>query len=167
MYIPVIWFVWKTIKQWKNYRREAIVMWFLVPYVLFTVAKTKLQGYTLFVAPALFLITGLFIHYLLIYRHRFKYKWLPHAFLFGFFFFFLWQTVERTKLLTTYDRNPVWSEEIKNLKVKGDAKQLVIFNAPHPIETMFYYDCIAYNTIPDQLVINKIKSKGYSVLILP
>lgn len=167
MYIPVIWFVWKTIKQWKNYRREAIVMWFLVPYVLFTVAKTKLQGYTLFVAPALFLITGLFIHYLLIYRHRFKYKWLPHAFLFGFFFFFLWQTVERTKLLTTYDRNPVWSEEIKNLKVKGDAKQLVIFNAPHPIETMFYYDCIAYNTIQDQLVINKIKSKGYSVLILP
>ena len=76
IYIPIIWFSYKTLKHRKNFIRWALLMWIAIPYLFFSIAETKMQGYTLFTAPAIFIVTALFWQYLNIYRRRFKYKWV-------------------------------------------------------------------------------------------
>ncbi len=60
IYLPLLWFLAQTIKNVRNYKRLAICVWFLVPLVIFSFAKTKMQGYVLFISPALFMVTAEF-----------------------------------------------------------------------------------------------------------
>ncbi len=164
--VAVIWYIYKTLKKPRNYKRYALVIWILIPLVFFSFVKTKMQGYTLFIAPPIFLITALFFQYLWICRKRFKYRFIPLILIFLLFFLPLWQTVERTKLFTNHDRSPAWVREIKSLKIPASQKPLVIFNAQKPIETMFYINCSAYPFMPDEGTVDQLKKEGYEVMIL-
>lgn len=60
IYLPLIWFSWKTFKNFKDKNRLAILIWFFVPFLFFSFVKTKMQGYILFASPALFIMTAEF-----------------------------------------------------------------------------------------------------------
>jgi len=125
-----------------------------------------MPAYTLFTAPAILIIGSLMIHYLWRFRKRFHYQVIPKILIGLFFFFPFWQTIERTNILSIYDRNPEWVQEIKSLPEPATGKEMVIFNASYPIETMFYKDCIAYPYIPDTAILTDLKRRGYQVMIL-
>jgi len=166
IYLPVIWFLWKTAKKIRNKRRMIISIWFIVPYIFFSFAKTKMQAYTLFTAPSIFIITGLFWHYLYQYRNRFRARWIIVTVLILLLALPVRYSIERTKLLINRERNPQWAKELRTLNTALDSKQqIVIFNAELPIETMFYVDCTAYSNIPDSLTLKSIESQGYTILI--
>ncbi|MCD4682841.1 MAG: glycosyltransferase family 39 protein [Bacteroidales bacterium] len=166
IYIPLIWFIWKTSKNWKNYRRLIISFWFIIPFIFFSFVKTKMQGYTLFTAPAIFIITGLFWHYLYQYRNRFRFKWMIFIILFLLLALPVRYSIERIKPFINRDRNPQWVKELRKLNENLDInKQIVIFNVGRPIETMFYVNCIAYSNIPDIETIKRISDSGYTILI--
>ncbi len=57
IYLPVIWFLYRTIKYSKRHD-IAIAALFAIPYLFYTVAATKMPCYTLFAAPATFMITA-------------------------------------------------------------------------------------------------------------
>jgi len=54
-------------------------------------------------------------------------------------------------------------QEFRNFDTKGSG--IVLFNYEHPIEAMFYSDCVAYAYIPDVETIEKIIASGYEDFI--
>jgi 4-amino-4-deoxy-L-arabinose transferase-like glycosyltransferase len=166
IYLPLVWFAWKVARRWNNYRRLLILTWFLVPYAFFSLAATKMQAYTLFVAPAIFIIVGLFWHYLYFYRNRFRYPWAVLAVLILLLALPVRYSLERVKPFVVRERNPVWAQELRALGAALDGgEKTVIFKAERPIETMFYADCLAYPELPDSLTLQRIAATGYAIYI--
>lgn len=166
IYLPLLWFFYKTIKHLKNYKRLILTIWVLIPLLFFSIAKTKMQAYTLFTAPALFIITALFWEYLFIYRKRFNFKGLIIIILFLLIALPIHYSIERIKPFAIRERDPQWTKELRELNKRiDDTAKIVIFNAEHPIETMFYNDCVAYSTTPDPFTLNDLDKQGYKIYI--
>jgi 4-amino-4-deoxy-L-arabinose transferase-like glycosyltransferase len=166
IYLPLIWFLYKTFKKVYNIKRLFIAVWIIVPFLFFSVAQTKMQAYTMFTAPAVFIMIGLFLQYLNIYKDRFKYKKGILLIMFLLIAFPVRYAIERTKPYLSLDRNPEWTKEIRALGSQLDYEdQTVIINAKRPIETMFYTNCTAYKKVPKASKMAKIKEDGYRILI--
>ncbi len=168
IYLPILWLTYKIIRRKRNRTDIAVFLWFLIPFVFFSIPKTKMQAYTLFAAPAIFLIQSLFMVYLFRYRKVLKPKILTYTMLFLLMALPVRYSAERMKFFTAYERQPQWASDIKAIRdsIPKNTGKLLIFNASHPIETMFYIDCIAYDFVPDSTRINDIKAQGYTVKIL-
>ena len=165
IYVPVAWFFWKTFKSGRHYKRWAPAIWVLFPFLFFSFVKTKMQGYTLFTAPALFIITAVFWQYLYTYRHRFKYKipvWLT---LFLLIALPVRYTLERLNPFQPIAGRPAWVAELKRLEAAHQNRPVVLFNVDYPVEAMFYADLTAYSGIPDADLANRLIGKGYAVLV--
>jgi 4-amino-4-deoxy-L-arabinose transferase-like glycosyltransferase len=165
IYLPVIWFIYRTFSQRK--RSDFLILtWFLAPYLFFSFVATKMPGYTLIAAPAVFAITACaFMDWKngKLYRKRILVKiatWclilLPVRY-----------SIERIKPLSAVTDDPTTTKEINHImNVSCDNDSCIVFNSNNPIEDMFYTSCIAYKGLPDSLTLKQIKSKGYNVLIL-
>ena len=164
IYLPLIWFLWKTITNFKNFKYLAISIWFLVPFIFFSFAKTKMQGYILFTSPALFLMTSEFWFMLLDYKIKHKSKWLYNLILLLLIALPIRYAVERIKPFEDTDRRPKWVNNLKNLNNKK-IKNGVLFNYNNPIEAMFYTNLTVYREIPNKTLIISLTEKGYTVLI--
>ncbi|MBP7462841.1 MAG: glycosyltransferase family 39 protein [Bacteroidales bacterium] len=169
IYLALLWFVVKSVRMKNNNTRWAWLGWILVPYIFFSIPMTKMQAYTLFTAPALFILTALFADYLLRVKSRFKAKWLVWIVVVLLFALPVRYSIERLKIFEEQERQPPWTTDIKQLRdqLNGGDGKTVIFNASHPIETMFYIDCIAYDFTPSAGGIEKIEKQGYRVIVLP
>lgn len=166
IYLPLIWLIYKTFKHLKNYRRLILSVWILIPFVFFSLAKTKMQAYTLFTAPAIFIMTALFWEYLYFYRKRFRFKGIITVILLLLIMLPIRYSIERIKPFEKRERNPQWTQELRELgRYLIDEKNTVIFNSEYPIETMFYTGCVAYSVTPDSLLLSEIKNKGYTIYI--
>jgi 4-amino-4-deoxy-L-arabinose transferase len=166
IYLPLAWLAWKTARRWNNYRRLMIFIWFLVPFAFFSLAATKMQAYTLFAAPAIFIIVGLFWHYLYLYRNRFRYRWAVSTVLVLLLALPIRYSIERVKPFVVRERNPAWAQELRALDAAlAEGGKNVIFKAERPIETMFYADCLAYPELPDSLTLQRIAAAGYTIYI--
>lgn len=165
IYLPLLWFIYKTLKKKWNFKYLAILTWLVIPYIFFSLVATKMQGYTLISGPAIFLVSALFWRVLRVYKARFKYKIIPLLLIVCLIFLPIRYTIERVKILEDYPKERQYTNKIKALKkLKIDANT-IIFNAPRPIETMFYIDCIAYSHLPDNKEITKLKERGFKVII--
>jgi 4-amino-4-deoxy-L-arabinose transferase-like glycosyltransferase len=166
VYLPILWFLIKYIKNYVDFKKLSLLIWFLVPFLFFSFVKTKMQAYTLFASPSIFIICSLFVVYLQHIKTVVKYKWIFNLAIIALVFLPIRYSFERIKPLETKPRTIAWAEEIKALKkLKGD-KDLVIFNIDRPIDAMFYIDnCVAYSYIPEEYEINRIKAAGYDVII--
>ena len=167
VYLPIMWFLYKSLILRINYRRLLILIWFLVPLVFFSVSKTKMPAYTLFTSPAIFIMTGLFFVYLKKHLKDFKIKTIPILLLILVIALPGRLCIEKTKMFQNYNRKPEWVKEIKALKSQSIQLngKLVIFNTERPIETMFYIDCIAYSFTPTKKTVLELEREGYKVLI--
>ncbi|MBD79313.1 MAG: hypothetical protein CL840_10360 [Crocinitomicaceae bacterium] len=165
VYIPLIWFLFskRTTVLKTNYR--ALLIWILIPMVFFSIPITKMQGYVLFIAPALFIITAYFINNINSVSTLANKPWLSRLVIFLFFFLAFRYSVERIKPFQERD-TPEWKTEILELKASHSGEKLVIFNCEHYAEAMFYTNFIAYDRIPNENDLAKVKAAGYNYLIL-
>jgi 4-amino-4-deoxy-L-arabinose transferase-like glycosyltransferase len=164
IYLPLLWFFWKTFKNLKNKKRLAIVIWVVLPLLFFSFAKTKMPAYILFMSPALFLMTSEFWVMLSDYKTNHKLKWFFNLILILIIVLPIRYTIERTKPFEKIDRNPQWVADLKKLNEKKIEKG-VVFNYDKPIEAMFYTNLTVYPYIPDKKVITDLIEKGYTVII--
>ena len=164
IYLPLLWFLWKVYKTPKNLMQLSLLVWFLVPIIIFSLAKTKMQGYILFTAPALFMITSAFFFELGKYRINHKYRWLFNLVMVLLIILPIRYGLERMKPFEKRDRNPEWVIALKKLN-KENIQNGVLFNYDHPIEAMYYTDLIAYPEIPSKEKIEELINKGYDVFI--
>lgn len=164
IYLPLLWFFWKTFRNIKDYKRFAIFIWFIIPFLFFSFAKTKMQAYILFTAPALFIMVSEFWFMLAEYRKNHRLKWFFSLILFLLIALPIRYSIERIKPFAIKDRSPKWVAELKKLDEKK-IKDGVLFNYDKPIEAMFYTDLTAYAFIPDKAVIIDLIARGHTIII--
>lgn len=164
IYIPLLWFLWETVKNFGNKKRVAITIWFLIPFIFFSFVKTKMQAYILFTSPALFIMTAEFWVMLNEYKKSHKFKWLSNLILLLLIALPIRYMIERIKPFEPIDRNPQWVLDLKKLNDQRFEKG-VLFNYNKPIEAMFYTNLIAYPEIPKIETINYLHQKGYLIFI--
>ena len=124
-----------------------------------------MPGYTLFTAPALFIITAVFWQYLYSYRHKFKYTIPVYLTLFLLIALPIRYAVERLKPFQGTAERPRWIAELKQLERASENRKIVLFNVDYPVEAMFYADLTAYSTLPDADLVNRLLEKDYTILV--
>ncbi len=164
IYIPLAWFLWKTLRKPVNKERLAITAWLLTPFIFFSFAQTKMQAYILFTCPALFLMTGEFLESLSDGRQLPFPRWMRLSLAVLLIALPVRYSIERMKPFRITERNPVWAKELRELGREG-IKKGILLNYPRPAEAMFYTSLTAYRELPSPEVIEELKNKGYTVLI--
>lgn len=164
IYLPFLWFLWKAFKNPHNKKLLAISIWVLIPLLFFSIAKTKMQAYILFISPALFLMTADFFYMLIDYKKNHKQKWLYNLVLILLIALPIRYMIERVKPFQQNNRNPDWAIDLQKLNDKKITKG-VLFNYDKPIEAMFYTNLTAYQNIPDSNKITELVGDGYTVII--
>lgn len=164
IYAPLIWFIWKLYKNSKDLKNWALLIWIFIPLLFFSIVKTKMQAYILFISPALFIITAVFFFQLLEFKKKIKQKWIFNIILFLFIAFPIRYMIERVKLFNQIDRNVAWVTKVKELNNR-DISKGILFNYEKSIEVMFYTNLTAYQFIPDKNKIIELMENGYTILI--
>ena len=164
IYLPLGWFIWRYLKELGNKKHLAVLIWFLVPFLFFSMAQTKMQAYLLFTAPALFYMTAEFFYWLVELKHRYRFKWVFNIVLALIVLLPIRYCVERLTVFEFKDRNPQWVQDLRDLN-KEKIERGVLFNYDHPIEAMFYTDLTVYPHLPDQKTISQIRDRGYTILV--
>ncbi len=172
IYLPLVWFLWKLFKGFGTKKRLAISIWAWVPLLFFSIAKTKMQAYILFISPALFLMTADFFFMLVDYKNelknglknKVKLQWFFNLILFLFIALPVRYMIERVKPFEKTNRTPVWTSDLRKLNDRKIAKG-VLFNYEKPIEAMFYTNFTAYDNIPDSTKIVNLVADGYTIII--
>ncbi|WP_317899109.1 ArnT family glycosyltransferase [Aurantibacillus circumpalustris] len=143
----------------------SLLVWVLIPVLFFSFAETKMQGYILFVAPAMFILTAdLFYKIDKGYGRPWK-KNMSKFIQICLIALPLRYTTERIKLFEPYERHKEWVRELKNERILLSGSDVVLFSYPHPIEAMFYTSITAYSDLPEANVLKELKQRGYKVLI--
>tara|TARA_R110002050_G_scaffold200591_1_gene335536 strand:- start:82964 stop:84457 length:1494 start_codon:yes stop_codon:yes gene_type:complete len=165
VYLPVLWFLYRTMKQKLDFRYWAISIWFLLPYLFFSAVATKMQGYTLFAAPAIFIMIATFIDSILRKEIKLPRLWLEKVIVGLLLILPIRFSVERLKPFEKRERNPAWVNAYKNFDENTEGEKLVVFGVNRPIEFMFYTSYTAYTQVPSLEKMNEILAKGYTVVI--
>ena len=165
VYISIIWFIFITIKRKKEEKYWAVVVWFLLPYIFFSILATKMQGYVLFVVPALFIMISHFFWEMVDKINKIKYSLLLKLLLAGILIYPVYYSVNRINPFRIIDRSPSWVSDLKKLNERIPEKNTVIFNVEHNIEGMFYTDFIMYKQLPSLQDIKDIRGKGYNIYL--
>lgn len=173
VYLPLGYLGYQVFRR-RSFKYDALLCWILVPLLFFSLVKTKMQAYTLFCAPAIFLSIALCFRALQTFYKKTANRWLKvgiKIFLLLLIALPMRYSIERIKPFDISERRPVWAQQIKDFKAQISLdttfkdQDIVIFNARHPIATMFYLNrTTAYGYIPTQTRIDSIKRAGYLVV---
>lgn len=170
IFVVLPWFIWRT---WQSKSRNvnlALLVWIFLPYLFFSIASTKMQGYVLFTGPAFFILLSLFITEWCFNENR-KPKtgntWLPKLISVIIILLSVRFAVERVKPFEIPDQNERVEGQL--LLIDNNVRGLgphFVFNTPEYIDLMFFSDHIAYEKIPSEEEIAYLVSKGKSVVII-
>lgn len=166
IWIPIVWFLTCCLKSFKNYKVIAIALWLIIPYVFFSFAKTKMRGYVMLSAPAIFFVYSFFLCEIRAWyyakKSRIRYTCV------GIFSLILLllpveQSVSQIPLLEESRSKDKLFRKIMNLQKMMGHGDVVIFNTNNPIETMFYTPYTAYSCVPTEEQIQTMIKKGYKI----
>jgi len=158
IYLPILWLIYLIFS--KNQKIELLspyvllLVWILIPFLFFSFVETKMQGYTLFTAPAIFITTSCFFFFLrgeIIPKLSGVQKRLILAVAFLLIGLPIRYSLERIKPLESHLTEPEWAREVKSLKYYSDKFPDAIFlNVDHYIEAMVYTRCSVYEGYLDE-----------------
>ena len=163
IYLPLLWPVWRICRGDRDHRNFLLVLWIAVPLLIFSIARTKMQAYTIMATPAIYMCAALFIGDLFRSNARPILKVIGIALVILMPYRIMLNTVKpwRSQL-----EKPAWMTDIDRLS-KDPSEKTIIFNSERPIETMFHRDVIAYEGIPPEELIHRAEALGYRVVVLP
>jgi 4-amino-4-deoxy-L-arabinose transferase len=166
--IPVIWFAIRAVTRADGRPAAAAMLtWFLVPYVVFSLMATKLPAFVATAAPALFLMQAVFWCHLRDRLPNFS-GWIRRAAIVLLALLVLLpsrQLLEVTGPLESRDRFPPWTREMMALRARLGVEDAVIFNMPRAIEVMFYSPYIAYTRMPADDEVRMLRARGVPIVI--
>ena len=166
VYLCLIWFLVELARE-RQPKMMRLAAWLLLPYLSFSLAATKMAGYVMTAAPALFLVEALFWLWLLNLDPRPWPGWqrgLRWAALALLIVLPLRYTLERLKLSPAYDRNPPWVRAMRELPARIGPGKVVLLNVDRPIETMFYTPYLAYAKTATPQQIAQLRRDGFRVI---
>ena len=163
IYLPIIWLIYTIYKNKKIDVNLFVFLWIVIPFIVFSLSKTKRETYLLISAPAYFIVTAQFVVYLLDYPFSKKVNLVRNCFVMILFLLPFRYMIERVKPFDNMERTRACTQALKSLTV-NDSKTL-LFNYPYPIEAMFYKDLTAYLYIPAEDTLFALKERGYQIII--
>lgn len=158
------WFGYMLYRRDKADVRLALLVWMLVPFVFFTVAKTKMQAYLLFTFPALFIMLAEFAVYLLQPVAAKQRRWLQQAMFAAIIILAVRFSIERIKPMQGQEKQLAWAGKLKQIGHTATGTT-VYFNVKHYVEGMFYTQAIMYERLPEPGQAEALQQKGYTVII--
>lgn len=159
IYLPFIWLLIISIRNKINVN-FFLLIWIIIPYTFFSAVHTKMTGYVLITAPAIFITIGLWIEWLQ------KYPVLQKIMLICFILLALRYSIEKIKPFNRDTISEKRLEEVHKIqKHAGNEEFTVVFNFPYPIEAMFFTNCTVYSKLPSVDYLNRLESKGYRILL--
>ncbi len=164
IYLPLLWFLIDCFKNPYRLKRLVLLVWFIIPIVFFSIAKTKMQAYILFVCPALFIITADFCQYL-IQLDNTKFKWVFNFIIILILITPIRYCIERLKPFEKDNPKNAITSSILQLKSRNFTNKDVLFNCNYPVEMMFYNNLTAYKGFPNVNRIEDLLKKGYHIYI--
>jgi len=169
IFIPIAFFLSFVAKQ-RSRAMIPLVVWLVVPYVLFSIVSTKMPAYVMIAAPAIFIITAFFFDWLKskAYHLSGAKRWLSVLVLVGLLALPMRYSLERLKPLSTKSRNPTWARNVRSIAAElqnHGADRVVLFNVENPIELMFYSESTVYPHLPSDADIERVRSRDYNVVI--
>lgn len=117
----------------------ALLVWAVLPLLIFSFAEVKRGTYLMISAPAIFIIISSFASNRIIAPSLNKY--LRFAACISVLSILI-SCVEKLHLFNPKDSSPQWSIELKQRQYLNDT---VIYNEPHYVEAMFYHNIVAYD----------------------
>lgn len=159
VYIPLIWIIYKYIKH-KNKEKLFLLFWISVPIIFFSFSNTKMQGYILFISPALFIVISAFLYFFYKLQHIKLY--IKNVVVLLFVLLPVIYCIDRV-FVKNYDSTRIAILNLKKNKVVLNQNKTVIFNCNNYIEAMYYYNCIAYDFMPSLQQIELLKDKKYNL----
>lgn len=162
VYLVFGWFIYRMIKgKDVNQTYLPLLVWMLIPFFVFSIAATKMQGYLLFTFPAWFIVIGMFVEELL---HA-KSTSLPtkriYSLIVGSIFILaLRYGLERVKPFENHAQEKLIKKELTETDYP---RNTVLFNEAHPIEWMFYNEGLAYPSRPEDGVVDSLKREGWLI----
>lgn len=166
IYLPLLWFGYQLYQKSIKRSGYILLIWIVIPYLFFSIVQTKMQGYTLFTAPALCIVTALFIDQLDKWsRKEISYKWVCKLLMIAFLSIPVRYMIERVKPLEDRRKPIHWVDQLKEIESKNSPEKQIIFNCQYPIETMFYTDMTAYELLPSVSIVDSLLNEGYQIFI--
>ncbi|MCX6566522.1 MAG: glycosyltransferase family 39 protein [Candidatus Aminicenantes bacterium] len=163
--LPLVWLSVQSFRKLQDRKRLFLLAWIAIPVVVFSFFKTKMQAYTVFAAPALFLLTAVFFYYLKGTIRKRKPRWLASVCLVLLIGLPVRYSIDRLRFFRPEERSPQWVLDIKKLRGTLPDKT-VIFNHRRPIEVMFYTDYVAYDHAPSDKEKEIVLRKGYALAVV-
>lgn len=165
IYIPLLWLAFRMVREAEP-RGRAVAAWIVLPYVVFSLAASKMPAYVMIAAPAVFLAQAAFCVWL---AERARGSRL-RRFSFGLVILAVAALPLRIllndlRLFREHDRHPAWAAELRQLAAGLEGKRAVIFGSPRPIETMFYTSKTAYATVPERATLESLQRQGHLVVV--
>jgi len=145
-----------------------VLIWVAIPYLTFSMMSTRLPGYVMIAAPAVFLIET---HFCTELRRRLqqlgkrRHRVAAMALLVLLVALPARYLLEPTGRFERRERDPEASRELRRLSQRLGLPDAVIFNIPTPIEAMFYSPYTAYDRMPTAEEVHAIRARGISVVV--
>lgn len=165
VWLPLAWFAVVTFRR-GGAGRWAVLAWWGLPLVLFSLIASKRANYLAIAAPAIFLAMS--------------YQWwtwqtsfarLRHPRLYGVLLVLLmvlplkqWLGLDNPFRATS--RAPAWAEQLRGHAARLGGETAVVLNAERPIEMMFYTGATAYACVPPREQIEDLLHRGYRVYVV-
>ena len=162
VYLVFGWFVYQLFKVRKFSSVDLFLLaWIGIPFFIFSMAATKMQGYLLFTFPAWFIIMGMFMEHLIISKPRSSLHKKIYMLIIGVMMMLAFRYgLERVKPFENHEEEL----QVKNELTKtAYSSKTLIFNEAHPIEWMFYNDGLAYSSRPEEKVVDSLRREGWLV----
>ncbi len=162
IYLVLAFILWRVLKL-KQKNELLLLIWILIPLIVFSFSSTKMPGYVLISAPAAFISMALFCEYLLV---EFKYGKLGIAIVLAIVLLAQRYCIERVKPFNRDDEKEKITVEIKRLIDSIGHSPTVLYGNPFSIETMFYTDYISYTSLPTEKGMENAQLKGHQIAVL-
>ncbi|MFT5824074.1 MAG: 4-amino-4-deoxy-L-arabinose transferase-like glycosyltransferase [Crocinitomix sp.] len=166
IYLALGFFIYRLFKTEKRAAYLGLLVWILVPMVIFSMAETKRQTYLLISAPAFFLVMSWFWFYIRDFYLNARYKIVTGILLVAIIVLPVRYMVERTKL---FGGNQLIAEfynySPEQLEILDD--KTIVFGTDDYVEIMFHTDVYAaYRQIPNDEILIDLNTEGFKILIL-
>lgn len=161
--IPIISALFVLYKNKRMTRIAAgLAMWFVLPIIFFTIAATKMKGYTLPAIPAFFIICGLFLA-------SFGETTLrrSHAVALTLLFVLLPLRgyIQKNMPFEPTDPESAWITRIRALPPPPPGSRAVLFGIDQYLNAMFYTDYTCYPNLPSQAIIDDLTRQGRKIYL--
>jgi hypothetical protein len=165
IYVPLFLAVYLLFKKKNTNELVLLLLWIALPLIAFTLGETKRHTYILIAAPAFFLLIAYCANWILRTYKSTKMAWLAYVVCFALLALPIRYMVERTKLFQKQPELSVFYQNEENWNNKFTQKD-VVFGLQENIDLMFFTEVgAAYQFIPKEIDLLKVKSEGYSIHI--